>query len=173
MPQNVPLIHMLLSKWDMKTESFIIKGQTLKFTSEEVALLIGMPNRGIIFDSGSGRSSGKTTNDIRRDIERMDSSTPMDDLVNCFVLYLLSNIFYPMANFRIPLAILELLNNLDTFNQYNWPESIRSFLVKELNVVASKQAKGFGLGYVNGFVMILIVSILCFFNKCLISVQNL
>ncbi|PKU79929.1 hypothetical protein MA16_Dca025408 [Dendrobium catenatum] len=125
MPQNVSLIHMLLSKWDMKTESFIIKGQSLKFTSEKVALMIDMPNRGIIFDIGSGRSSGKTSNDIRHDIKRMDNSTPMDDLAKCFVLYLLSNIFYPMANFRIPLAIMEILNTLDTFNQYNWPESIR------------------------------------------------
>ncbi|PKU80436.1 hypothetical protein MA16_Dca013851 [Dendrobium catenatum] len=173
MPQNVPLIHMLLSKWDMKIESFIIKGQSLKFTYDEVALLIGMPIRDIIFDIGSARSSGETSNDIHHDIERMDNSTPIDDLVKCFVLYLLSNIFYPMANFQIPLAILELLNTLDTFNQYNWPESIRGFLVEEFNVVATKQAKGFALGYVNGFVMFLIVSIVCLFNKCLISVQNL
>ncbi|PKU79904.1 hypothetical protein MA16_Dca012092 [Dendrobium catenatum] len=173
MPQNVPLIHMLLSKWDMKSESFIIKGQSLKFTSDEVALLIGMPNRGLIFDIGSARSSGKTSNDIRHDIERMDNSTTLDDLVKCFLLYLLSNIFYPMANFRIPVAIFELLNTPDMFNQYNWPESIRGFLVEEFNGVATKQAKGFALGYVNGFVMILIVSIVCLFNKCLISVQNI
>jgi len=105
MPQNVPLIYMLLSKWDMKTESFIIKGQSLKFTSDEVALLIGMSNRGIIFDIGSARSSGKTSNDIRHDIERMDNTTPMEDLVKDFVFYLLSNIFYLMANFCIPSSI--------------------------------------------------------------------
>ncbi|KAI0493332.1 hypothetical protein KFK09_027609 [Dendrobium nobile] len=157
MPQNVPLIHMLISKWDMKTESFIIKGRSLKFSTEEVAILIGMPNRGIIFDVGSAKSTGKTSNDIRHDIERLDSSTRLDDVVKCFLLYLLSNIFYPMANFRIPVSIFELLNTPELFNQYNWPESIKGFLVEEFNVVATKQAKGLGLGYVNGLVMILII----------------
>ncbi|PKU59632.1 hypothetical protein MA16_Dca027361 [Dendrobium catenatum] len=164
MPQNVPLIYMLLSNWDMKTESFIIKGQSLEFTSDEVALLIGMPNRGIIFDVGNARSTRKTSNNIRHDIERMDNTTPMDDLVKGFLLYLLSNIFYPMTNFRIPSSILKVVKNVESFNKYNWPESIRSFLVQEFNIVATKKAKGSALGYVNDFVMIVIVSIIIFFQ---------
>ncbi|KAI0530934.1 hypothetical protein KFK09_000482 [Dendrobium nobile] len=173
MPQNVPLIYMLLSKRDMKTKSFIIKGQSLEFTSDEVALLIGMPNRGIIFDVGSARSNGKTSNDIRHDIERMDNTTRMEDLVKGFVLYLLSNIFYPMMNFRISSSILEVIKNVDSFNKYNWPESIRGFLVQEFNIVATKQAKGSALSYVNGFVIIIIVSIVILFNRSLVNLQIL
>ncbi|PKU84793.1 hypothetical protein MA16_Dca008203 [Dendrobium catenatum] len=92
-----------------RTNGALSAGQSLEFTSDEVALLIRMPNRGIIFDVGSARSTGKTSNDIRHDIERMDNTTPMDDLVKGFLLYLLSNIFYPIANFRIPSSILEIL----------------------------------------------------------------
>ncbi|PKU87875.1 hypothetical protein MA16_Dca026423 [Dendrobium catenatum] len=48
------------------------------------------------------RSSGKTSNNIRHDIERMDNTTPMEDLVKGFVLYLLSNIFYLMDELSRP-----------------------------------------------------------------------
>ncbi|PKU86480.1 hypothetical protein MA16_Dca010516 [Dendrobium catenatum] len=120
--------------------------------------LASLPNRGIIFDVGSARSTGKTSNEIQHDIERMDYSTQMDDLVKGFVLYLLSNIFYPMANFCIPASILEVVENVDSFIMYNWPESIRNFLVHEFNSVATKKANGAALGYVNGFVMIVTIN---------------
>ncbi|KAI0493343.1 hypothetical protein KFK09_027620 [Dendrobium nobile] len=169
MSKNVPLMYMLVTNWDLKIESFIIKGHRLEFKFDEVALIIDMPNRGIIFDVGTARSTGKISNDIRHDIERMDSSTQRDDLVKGFVLYLLSNIFYPMVNFRIPSSILEVVENVDNFDSYNWPESIRGFLVNEFNLVATKQAKGSALGYVNGFVMIVIVSIVNLFKGSLVN----
>ncbi|KAL0925954.1 hypothetical protein M5K25_004331 [Dendrobium thyrsiflorum] len=155
-PQNVPLVHMLLMQWDMSKECFLINGEMIKFTSEEVALLVGLPNRGLKFEIGSGRISGVTANDIRHNIEQMDVATPIEDLVKEFIVYLLSNIFFPMGNFRVPTGIEEVATNVDTFGTYNWPESIRDFLVKEFNSIADKHSKGFSLGYVNGFVHILI-----------------
>ncbi|KAL0920681.1 hypothetical protein M5K25_009840 [Dendrobium thyrsiflorum] len=113
----------------------------IKFTSEEVALLLGLPNRGLKFEIGSGRLSGVTTNDIRHNIEEMDVSTRTEDLVKEFIVYLLANIFFPMGNFCVPTGIEEVANNVDTFVTYNWPESIRDFLVKEFNVVAEKYSK--------------------------------
>ncbi|KAL0906681.1 hypothetical protein M5K25_025194 [Dendrobium thyrsiflorum] len=155
-PQNVPLVHMLLMQWDMSKECFLINGEMIKFTSEEVALLVGLPNRGLKFEIGSGRISGVTANDIRHNIEEMDVATPIEDLVKEFIVYLLSNIFFPMGNFRVPTGIEEVATNVDTFGTYNWPESIREFLVKKFNSIADKHSKGFSLGYVNVFVHILI-----------------
>ncbi|KAL0916970.1 hypothetical protein M5K25_014526 [Dendrobium thyrsiflorum] len=155
-PQNVPLVHMLLMQWDMSKECFVINGEMIKFTSEEVALLVGLPNRGLKFEIGSGRIYGVTANDIRHNIEEMNVATPTEDLVKEFIVYLLSNIFFPMGNFRVPTGIEEVATNVDTFGTYNWPESIRDFLVKEFNSIADKHSKGFSLGYVNGFVHILI-----------------
>ncbi|KAL0917541.1 hypothetical protein M5K25_012607, partial [Dendrobium thyrsiflorum] len=156
-PQNVPLVHMLLMQWDMSKECFLINGEMIKFTSEEVALLVGLPNRGLKFEIGSGRISGVTANDIRHNIEEMDVATPTEDVVKEFIVYLLSNIFFSMGNFRVPTGIEEVATNVDTFGTYNWPESIRDFLVKEFNSIADKHSKGFSLGYVNGFVHILII----------------
>ncbi|KAL0923142.1 hypothetical protein M5K25_007190 [Dendrobium thyrsiflorum] len=155
-PQNVPLVHMLLMQWDMSKECFVINEEMIKFTSEEVALLVGLPNRGLKFELGSGRISGVTANDIRHNIEEMDVTTPTEDLVKEFIVYLLSNIYFPMGNFRVPTGIEEVATNVDPFGTYNWPESIRDFLVKEFNSIADKHSKGFSLGYVNGFVHILI-----------------
>ncbi|KAL0922860.1 hypothetical protein M5K25_006890 [Dendrobium thyrsiflorum] len=155
-PQNVPLVHMLLMQWDMSKECFVINGELIKFTSKEVALLVGLPNRGLKFEIGSGRISGVTANDIRHNIEEMDVATQTEDLVKEFIVYLLSNIFFPMGNFRVPTGIEEVATNVDTFGTYNWLESTRDFLVKEFNSIADKHSKGFSLGYVNGFVHILI-----------------
>ncbi|KAI0495253.1 hypothetical protein KFK09_025403 [Dendrobium nobile] len=59
----------------------------------------------------------------------MDVSTPIEDLVKEFIIYLLSNLFFPMANFRISTAILDVVENVDNFGIYNWSESIREFLI--------------------------------------------
>ncbi|KAL0919183.1 hypothetical protein M5K25_011261 [Dendrobium thyrsiflorum] len=155
-PQNVPLVYMLLMQWDMSKECFVINGEMIKFTSEEVALLVGLPNRGLKFEVGSGRLSGVTANYIRHNIEEMDVATPTEDLVKEFIVYLLSNIFFPMGNFCVPTGIEEVASNVDTFGTYNWPESIRDLLVKEFNSIAEKHSKGFSLGVVNGFVHIVI-----------------
>ncbi|KAL0929171.1 hypothetical protein M5K25_001115 [Dendrobium thyrsiflorum] len=61
-----------------------------------------------------------------------------------------------MGNFRVPTGIEEVASNVDTFGTYNWPESIRDFLVKKFNSIAEKHSKGFSLGYVNGFIHIVI-----------------
>ncbi|PKU82242.1 hypothetical protein MA16_Dca013434 [Dendrobium catenatum] len=90
---------MLLSTWDNKSESFVINSRTLAFTSDELALIIGLPNRGIKFEPGTDTIAGKTTNDIRHDILKLDSSTPIEIVREQFIVYLLSNIFFPMTNF--------------------------------------------------------------------------
>ncbi|KAH0465152.1 hypothetical protein IEQ34_005255 [Dendrobium chrysotoxum] len=44
--KNVPLIYELLKLWDISQQGFIIKVHLLKFTSDDVALLTGLPNKG-------------------------------------------------------------------------------------------------------------------------------
>ncbi|KAH0455809.1 hypothetical protein IEQ34_015841 [Dendrobium chrysotoxum] len=61
-----------------------------------------------------------------------------------------------MANFKIPTAFREVADNFDVFLTYNWPASIRDFLANEYDSIATKNAKGRSLGYINGFVVILI-----------------
>ncbi|KAL0905825.1 hypothetical protein M5K25_024264 [Dendrobium thyrsiflorum] len=58
--QNVPLVHMLLTKW----------------ISRKVALIIGLPNRGAEFVVGGGRISGVTANDLRHEIDGIKRFSP-------------------------------------------------------------------------------------------------
>ncbi|KAH0461666.1 hypothetical protein IEQ34_009241 [Dendrobium chrysotoxum] len=43
--QNAPLIYQLMTMWDISKECFMIKGQVIPFSVDEVALLTGLPNR--------------------------------------------------------------------------------------------------------------------------------
>ncbi|KAL0904179.1 hypothetical protein M5K25_026254 [Dendrobium thyrsiflorum] len=155
--QNVPLVHMLLTKWNVKKQCFVIKGKNIPFTAEEVAMITGLPNRGADFVVGNGRISGVTANDLRHEIDGMKRSTPLKELLEKFIVYLLSNLFFPLANFRVPSSILTMAENAEEFLMYNWPASIRQFLVAEFDSIAEKQRKNTPLGYINGFVIILII----------------
>ncbi|KAI0504362.1 hypothetical protein KFK09_015314 [Dendrobium nobile] len=157
-PQNVPMVYILLSTWEIESESFVINSRSLAFTSEEIALIIGLPNRGDKFEPGTSTIAGRTANDIRHEILKLKSSTPIEIVREKFIVYLLSNIFFPMANFRVQSTILDVAKKVEQFRSYNWPLSIRDFLVNEFNTIAKKKSKGQSLGYVNGFVMIIIVS---------------
>ncbi|KAH0451771.1 hypothetical protein IEQ34_019070 [Dendrobium chrysotoxum] len=147
--QNVPLVHALLTRWNIRWQCFIIiKKRKLRFTSDEVALIIGLPNRGAVFVPGSRRIE-KTSNDIRHEIESCDELTRIDELMVKFITFLLSNLFFPMTNFRIPSNILKLVEHVEQFHTYNWPASIRNFLVAEFDVIRRKQSEGRPLGYIN------------------------
>ncbi|KAI0501716.1 hypothetical protein KFK09_016661 [Dendrobium nobile] len=93
--------------------------RTLAFTSDELALIIGLPNRGIKFEPGTATTAGKTANDIRHDILKLDVSTPIENVREQFIVYLLSNIFFPMANFRIQSTILA-STSPSRFNVVHW-----------------------------------------------------
>ncbi|KAI0496527.1 hypothetical protein KFK09_022846 [Dendrobium nobile] len=120
-PQNVPIVYMLLSTWDNISESFIINNRSLAFTSDEIALITGLPDRGIKFEPGTTTILGKTANDIRHDILKLESSTPTEIVREHFIVYLLSNIFFPLANFRVHSSILDVAKNVDNFRNINWP----------------------------------------------------
>ncbi|KAH0457833.1 hypothetical protein IEQ34_013148 [Dendrobium chrysotoxum] len=119
--------------------------------------MLGLPNRGLKFEPGSDRITGKTSNDVRHEIESLPASTPIEDLVRTFIFYLLSNLFFPMANFKIPATIPSVADNVDEFLTYNWPASISEFLTIEFNRIGRNFSKGTPLGYINGFVHILII----------------
>ncbi|KAL0904625.1 hypothetical protein M5K25_026754 [Dendrobium thyrsiflorum] len=155
--QNVPLVYMLLTKWNVKKQCFVIKGKNIPFTAEEVAMITGLPNRGADFVVVNGRISGVTANDLRHEIDGMKRSTPLKELLEKFIVYLLSNLFFPLANFRVPSSILTVAENAEEFLMYNWPASIRQFLVAEFDSIAAKHRNNTPLGYINGFVIILII----------------
>ncbi|KAI0498400.1 hypothetical protein KFK09_021641 [Dendrobium nobile] len=154
---NVPLVYKLLSCWDSKKQCFLIKDQKLLFTVDEVAMILGLPNRGNNFEIGSARITGKSANDIKKEVISLDESTAMPDVLKKFIIFLLSNLFFPLHNYRTPASIISVARNVEKFLSYNWPDSIREFLVTDFNAIAKKMKRGQPLGYLNGFVHIIII----------------
>ncbi|PKU64489.1 hypothetical protein MA16_Dca008412 [Dendrobium catenatum] len=85
-PHNVPIIFMFLSKWYMQSKSFVINSKMLHFTSDEIAFIVGLPNKGIKFEPGTSTMSGVTTNDIWNDIKKLDVSSPVENITRTFVM---------------------------------------------------------------------------------------
>ncbi|KAI0494349.1 hypothetical protein KFK09_024483 [Dendrobium nobile] len=67
-PQNVPMVYMLLSTWDNESESFVINSRSLTFTSEEIALIIGLPNR---VQSSSRTKSTNKFDEVSKTVEKI------------------------------------------------------------------------------------------------------
>ncbi|KAL0916152.1 hypothetical protein M5K25_013641 [Dendrobium thyrsiflorum] len=120
-----------------------LEGRKLQFTIDEVVMILGLPNKGTKFELGSARISGKSANDIKHEILSLDDSTPVSDIVKNFIIFLL---------------ILSVALHVDQFLTYNWPAALRDFLVVEFDAIARTFSKGTPLGYMNGFIFIVIVS---------------
>jgi len=159
--QNVPLIYELISRWDISKQCFVIKGQPIPFTADEVALLTGLPNKGEEISWHSLAHTSVTSKEIRDDMMELNKQTPPETMLRTFIMYLFSNLLFQLNNFKTPRLIQRIANSPDVFLSINWASSIREFLVGEFNKAASKISNKKPAGYINGFVPLLIVSAKC------------
>ncbi|KAH0449779.1 hypothetical protein IEQ34_020471 [Dendrobium chrysotoxum] len=156
--QNLPLIYMLLSLWDVSRQAFIIKGHELQFTADEVALLIGLPNRGEDICWEWKPLTTYSAIDIKNEIKKINKSSHPALIVNKYIKFLLSNLFFPFNNYRTPKKLISVAHNINEFSRYNWAGAIRNFLVSQFDGIANKFVAESPLGYINGFVPLLMVS---------------
>ncbi|KAH0436251.1 hypothetical protein IEQ34_026448 [Dendrobium chrysotoxum] len=155
--QNTPLIYMLLSCWDVSKQSFNIKGHELKFSADDVALLTGLPNTGSLIYWEAEPLTSYTGIQIKNEMKNIKKSTSPDVIVNMYIKFLLSNLFFPNNNYRTPRRLISIAQNIDEFNSYNWAMSIRDFLVNQLDRLAPKYVQDEPLGYMSGFVPLLMI----------------
>ncbi|KAK8938208.1 hypothetical protein KSP40_PGU007876 [Platanthera guangdongensis] len=46
LPQNIPLLHLLIRCYDRDKQAFLLDNFYLRLTVNEVAMILGLPNRG-------------------------------------------------------------------------------------------------------------------------------
>ncbi|PKU68604.1 hypothetical protein MA16_Dca025696 [Dendrobium catenatum] len=84
-------------------------------------------------------------------------------------MFLLSNIFFPLNNYKTPRRLISVASNLSEFTSINWASCIRNFMVREFNIIFEKFQMKRPLGYINYFFPLLLVSFHCYW---LFSIHN-
>ncbi|KAH0450206.1 hypothetical protein IEQ34_020898 [Dendrobium chrysotoxum] len=155
--QCIPLLYEILKFWNAADEGFVVNDHLLKFTSDEVSLLTGLPNRGDEIKWKVDPLTGPLSTDIKTEITKLDRLYVNATKIKTFIMFLLSNLFFPLNNHKTPRRLISIANNVNEFNSINWASCIRNFMINEFNTITDKFAMEKPLGYINGFFPLLLI----------------
>ncbi|KAL0917117.1 hypothetical protein M5K25_012164 [Dendrobium thyrsiflorum] len=155
--QNMPLMYELLKCWDSTEEGFKIKDQLLKFSTDEVAILTGLPNTGAEIIWHNEPLGGVMSTELKTEMTQLSRSTDDATVLKTFISFVLSNLFFPLNSLKTPRRLVSIASSLEEFSSINWAWTLREFLVNEFNRMATKLATEKPLGYINGFLPLLLV----------------
>ncbi|KAH0448558.1 hypothetical protein IEQ34_022358 [Dendrobium chrysotoxum] len=137
--QCIPLLFEILKFWNAADEGFVVNGHLLKFTSDEMSLLTGLPNRGDEIKWKVDPMTGPLSTDIKTEITKLDRLSVNATKIKTFIM------------------LISIANNVKEFNSINWAAYIRNFMVNEFNTITDKFAMEKPLGYINGFFPLLLI----------------
>ncbi|KAL0910132.1 hypothetical protein M5K25_021074 [Dendrobium thyrsiflorum] len=155
--QNMPLMYELLKCWDSTEEGFKIKDQLLKFSTDEVAILTGLPNTGAEIIWHNEPLGGVMSTELKTEMTQLSRSTDDATVLKTFISFVLSNLFFPLNSLKTPRRLVSIASSLEEFSSINWAWTLREFLVNEFNRMATKLATEKPLGYINGFLPLLLI----------------
>ncbi|KAK8953991.1 hypothetical protein KSP39_PZI002373 [Platanthera zijinensis] len=122
-------------------------------------MILGLPNRGCVLKFARLPLLDFTHKNLIDELKMLVEEQFSPDLesrrVNALVKYLLVVFLFPLKGLKIP-ACLNVLGNLASFTQYNWPNAIHKFLHFNLTVLSQMSVLrefGSNLGYFEGCTM--------------------
>ncbi|KAK8955767.1 hypothetical protein KSP40_PGU021943 [Platanthera guangdongensis] len=163
LPQNISLLYVIVRAFNRDKQVFLIGNNYLKLTVNEVALILGLPNRGIDFTFVRLPCIDLTHKDLIEQINHLSvedwSPTLESRRMDSLIRYLVNVFFFPLKRMKIP-ASLHKKNGLSTFVKYNWPKAIHHFLLSQVDALSQASVVkkiGVNLGYLEGCATILLV----------------
>ena len=135
----------IISAYSVEDDAFLMGGEVVKFTPDDVALTFGLPKHGknIVTHSGDtvsqsafmerrfgGESSlkVKSIHTAVRAILNEDGSE--EDFARCFILYMLATVFFANSNRAISLSYVPYFEDLDKVWEVEWASIIHDHLMK-------------------------------------------
>ncbi|KAL0910415.1 hypothetical protein M5K25_021396 [Dendrobium thyrsiflorum] len=158
--QNMPLMYELLKCWDSTEDGFKIKDHLLKFTTDEVAVLTGLPNTGAEIIWHNELLGVVLSTELKSEMGQLSRSTDDATMLKTFISFVVSNLFFPLNSLKTPRRLVSIASSLEEFSSINWAWTLREFMVNEFNRMATKLATEKPLGYINGFLPLLLVMFL-------------
>lgn len=163
LPQNIPLLYILVRAFSREKQAFFLGNTYLYFTVNEVAMVLGLPNRGLDFPFFRLPCTDITIKDI---IEEMNclalhdwSPTLESRRVDLLVRYLVAVFFFPLKGMKVPSSLFR-IDGLASFLKYNWPKAIHRFLLSQVDTLSQAavvKKSGVNLGYIEGCATVLLV----------------
>lgn len=147
---NVEMLDSLLRFWDEDHCGFVIGGSTVPFTVDDIALITGLPNRGLKvqqkkmssfkFDPEFNRIHTSTTR-IEKSLDfvlQNSRASPNSEtnkrFVQKMILYLWGCVLFPSSCRIVPKYLSFYVHNLEAIGNFNWAEYLHFTLVKEINL---------------------------------------
>lgn len=162
--QNIPLLYMLMSCYDVNRNIFSLGCKDISFSINDVAMILGLPNHGDEVMYAVKPYSKITKNELKQQLINM--SRKVDDVqVKDLILHLLCNFFFPSSAERIPEILLRLCEPKE-FLKHNWPKAVHMYLLNNMKIIAEKISPldpaqvrtQDSIGYMHGCTHLLVVS---------------
>ncbi|KAK8965990.1 Ubiquitin-like-specific protease 1A [Platanthera guangdongensis] len=103
-PQNIPLLYVLLRLYNRDKQAFLIGNYYMKLTVNEVALILGLPNSGVSFKftrSPLLDLTHKCLNEKLSEVTEEEWSPTLEERrISLVVKYLLCMFFFPLKNLK-------------------------------------------------------------------------
>jgi len=165
--ERVRLTH-LCRHWVSGT-SFKFRGVKLEFTPEDVAILLGLPKRGLELTTGELQIAGDctiltryfdgrspTVDQIKsKMLEIRENDELAEDYVRLWVMYIFAALLFTDGWQRAPIHVNVLVDNLEELNNYDWPTAIHRYTAE--GIYRFRKAGG-NTTYLKGCPVLLTVS---------------
>ncbi|KAK8936850.1 hypothetical protein KSP39_PZI012536 [Platanthera zijinensis] len=162
-PQNIPMLYVLLRLYNKDKQAFQLGKYLVKMTVNEVALILGLPNAGLHFKFSRSPVLDKThknlTDEIHRAADEEGSHHDEGIILSMLVNYLIAMFFFPLKSLKVPSCITK-ITCLPEFLKYNWPLTIHEFLhlqFDHLSRVSAVRDAGSNIGSLEGCATVLLV----------------
>lgn len=109
---------------------FFLNGVTIPLTVDIVALIIGMPNNGILVSVDSGLLQKEENNPIKAEFrEIIDREVSTSTFIRHLIHFLFSNFLFCSPYYKISAKLLSYDDDLKIFGKHNWATALYSFLI--------------------------------------------
>ncbi|PKA51070.1 hypothetical protein AXF42_Ash010510 [Apostasia shenzhenica] len=128
---NVPIISVVLSRWDEAVGGFKISHHVILFNPEVISSLIGMSDHGTSFNWVTTYPNlSIVIRDIKDTLKFAVNSTCRDpqQIASLIIKFILSALFFPKNNYSVHSALIECAENFHLVSIINWCKSIYNFL---------------------------------------------
>ncbi|KAK8915904.1 hypothetical protein KSP39_PZI015593 [Platanthera zijinensis] len=163
LPQNIPLLYRLIRLYRPDKQAFLLGNYYVKLTVNEIAVILGLPNRGDEFVFKRKPYSAENHKHLLAEMDHLalEETTPAVETrrLKVLVKYILCKFLFPLKGLRIPQCFFD-FGGVEEFTRYNWPLAIHKFLHSQfvsLQKLSCTREDPSSLGYLEGCSIVLVV----------------
>lgn len=148
---SLGILQEILLLWDTNSSCFNYRGKKLKFTAQEVSLVMSLPNSGIYVSHKKiatkksvlrNRHFPNKTTIKREALESAildaldDTGCPPEEVVGLIIMYLFTTVLFPQTAGNVPMNLFYYVDNVLDLRLYNWGQAVFDLLMLHIPTVS-------------------------------------